>query len=104
MTRLTWVALVGLVAGLGCRDTSEPRHEVPVDCDLGGFVISPAAAQLAPGDTIRVTAPSSRVRDCFSVVEVPRWVWTSSDTAVATVDSQTGHRQVDFTGRNRQHR
>lgn len=84
---------VGLVTAVGAGMTgvtakseeSSGTAVVSVMQVAGSVIVSPAADTLAPGDTIRLAA------DAFDAngheIEEPQLSWSSSDPAVATVDT-----------------
>lgn len=81
-------AVAGAVMTVSCgrseRAATDPTFEL--GCTLIGPRVSPAAATLHPGDTLRVSATETT---CTGTA--PAGVqWASSDTSVATVVPSTG--------------
>lgn len=84
------VALAPLVAGLlglgGC--SSSPLF--PDRCTVFVATISPPAPSLAVGDSLTLTAAYTGAVACQPDVPASELHWSSSDTAVAPVDSLRG--------------
>jgi hypothetical protein len=81
-------AVAGLVVTVSCgrseRAATDPTFEL--GCTLIGPRVSPAAATLHPGDTLRVSATETT---CVGTTTAGVR-WTSSDTTVATVGPSDG--------------
>ena len=81
-------AFAGLTMTVACgrteRSATDPTFEL--GCTLIGPRVSPAAALLHPGDTLRVSATETT---CAGEAPAPVR-WTSSDTSVAVVGANDG--------------
>ena len=77
------VALVVILVA-GCSHTSAPQTESSVDCTLQNPSVSPPSATVHPGDTLRANV---QVNPCLPQTT---FIWKTSDTTVATVDSVAG--------------
>jgi uncharacterized protein YjdB len=78
----------------GCRDTSAPQTESSVDCTLQLPSVSPPSATVHPGDTLRANV---QVNPCLQLTTT--FLWRTSDTNVATVDSVAGLVRAKAIGR-----
>jgi hypothetical protein len=79
------IACLALVATCGPRDTALPQEQTqPIACLLETRV-SPPSATLHPGDTLRAAATAG---GCTGATV--RFRWTSSDSTVATVNTDAG--------------
>ena len=74
------IAAVAAVAFISC----EEKPEVPADIALKGITVSPATYSLAVGETKALTV----AYDPADATVKPEVEWTSSNTAVATVDGR----------------
>jgi hypothetical protein len=77
----------------GCRHTSAPQTEASVDCTLQNPRVLPASATVHPGDTLRANV---QVNPCL---QQTTFLWKTSDTSVATVDSVAGLVRAKAIGR-----
>ncbi len=89
------VVAVTAVVG-GCSKTTAPKTESSIDCAVGEVRASPAEATLHPGDTVGVHAI---VSFCPGDPLTPTFLWRSSDTSVAIVDSVAGLARAKSAGR-----
>ncbi len=84
--RGTYLPLLILVHA-GC---AEPAPETPLvtPCPVGGIALLPMAATLTVGDTVRGrVVPGAATCSDFALRVGDRFIWRSSDTTVALVDS-----------------
>jgi len=86
------IALVVILVA-GCRDTSAPQTESSVDCTLQLLSVSPPSATVHPGDTLRANV---QMNPCLPQTT---FLWRTSDTSVATVDSVAGLVRAKAIGR-----
>jgi hypothetical protein len=80
----TGVALSAWSCGSAERTASTAPITLP-DCEVNGPRVSPGAAQLHVGDTVRLTADLGPPCPWLPIVPLV-FTWTASDTSIATVD------------------
>lgn len=81
------LSLIVLAELLAC--TADPSSVAPVapNCGLSGPTVTPATATLHVGDTVRATVA---LTPCQGIPTPAVFLWRSSDTLRASVDSITG--------------
>ena len=76
-----------LVATIGCAD-AETRSVLVEPCPAGGVTLVPSVATLVVGDSVRARVlPGAAGCTTFALRDGDRFIWRSSDTTVARVDS-----------------
>jgi uncharacterized protein YjdB len=77
-------------SAIACAAPYSPHADTtttPVSCTLRGVTVSPATRVVKVGDTLRVAASFN---DCPGPQRIHEFRWSSSNPAIATVDSLGG--------------
>ncbi len=80
--------VVPIAIALAACTTSVAAPQTNCASPLPSASVQPSTATLSVGDTVRLTAALPPA--CAGTLPTPVWRWSSSDAAVARVDSLTG--------------